>query len=40
MNSITKKLRKITESKENQKLVYRQTNKNRIGPFVDDLLVK
>jgi hypothetical protein len=40
MNSITKKLRKITGSKENQKLVYRQTNKNRIGLFVDDLSVK
>jgi len=28
MNSITKKLRKITGSKENQKLVYRQTKSN------------
>ena len=40
MNNTTKKLRKITESKENQKLVYRQTNKNRIGLFVDDLSEK
>ena len=40
MNSITIKLRKITESKENQKIVYSQTNKNRIGLFVDDLSTK
>ena len=40
MNSITKKLKKITEFKENQKLVYRQTNINRIRLFVDDLSVK
>jgi hypothetical protein len=40
MNNITRKLRKLTESKENQKIVYRQTNKNRIGIFVDDLSTK
>jgi hypothetical protein len=40
MNSITKKLRKITESKDNQKIVSRQTNINRVGIFIDDLSVK
>ena len=40
MNSITRKLRKITESKENQNIVYSQTNKKRIGLFVDDLSIK
>ena len=40
MNRITKKLKKITESKDNQKIVSRQTNKNRVGIFVDDLSVK
>ena len=40
MNSITKKLRKITKSKDNQKLVYRQTNKNRVKLFIDDLSTK
>jgi hypothetical protein len=40
MNIITRKLRKITESKENQKIVYSQNNKKRIGLFVDDLSIK
>jgi hypothetical protein len=40
MNSITKKLKKLTELKRNQKIVFRQTNKNRVGIFVDDLSAK
>jgi hypothetical protein len=40
MNNITKKLRKITKSKDNQKLVFKQTNKRRVGLFVDDLSLK
>jgi len=40
MNSITRKLRKMTRSKENRKIVYSQTNKNRVGLFADDLSTK
>ena len=40
MNRITKRLKKISKSKDNQRIVYRQTNKNRIGLFVDDLSTK
>jgi len=40
MNRITRKLRKMTRSKENQKIIYSQTNKNRVGLFVEDLSTK
>lgn len=40
MNNITKKLKKLTESKNNQKVIYKQTNKNRAGLFADDLSTK
>ena len=40
MKSITKKLKKISKSKDNQTLIYKQKNKNRVGLFVDDLSTK
>ncbi|MFE3846222.1 hypothetical protein ACFL1L_05140 [Thermoplasmatota archaeon] len=40
MNKITMNLRNMTRSKENQKIVYSQTNKNRVGLFADDLSAK
>ena len=40
MNSITKRLKKISKLKDNQRIIYRQTNKNRVGLFIDDLSTK
>jgi hypothetical protein len=40
MHSITKKLKKMAESKKDQKIIFRQTNIKRVGLFVDDLSTK
>ncbi len=40
MDRITKKLKKMAESKKNQIIVFKQTNKKRVGLFIDDLSAK
>jgi hypothetical protein len=40
MEEITQKLKKITESRNNKKIIYKQSNRMSVGLFVDDLSVK
>ena len=40
MKELTQKLKKIMKSRNNQKLIYKQSNKRAIRLFVDDLSVK
>jgi len=40
MEEITQKLKKITESRKNKKIIYKQSNKRAKRLFVDDLSVK
>jgi len=40
MEDITQKLKKIMESKNNQKVIYKQSNVSSARLFVDDLSVK
>ena len=40
MEDITKKLKKITKSRKNQKIIYKQSNERSASLFVTDLSVE
>lgn len=40
MKNATQKLRKMVKSRDNQKIIYKNSNKKTVGLFVDDLSIK
>lgn len=40
MEDITKKLRKMTKSRKNKKVIYKSSNRKQVGLFIDDLSIK
>ena len=40
MNNIQKKLKKITESRQHQKIIYKKSNEGTLSIFMDELSEK